>query len=112
MSLYGMSLNAVSTVGPGTALAFDVPRQTISMSASSVNVSSCTVALQGSLDGINWYPLSSVNLTGGGSNGATANGVCVSTSTPALYVRANLTAIVGNGFVPFNVSAVIAASLD
>jgi len=101
MALSGQSLNAVTATGPGAALAFDEPKSSISMHVTSTgSPSTITVALEYSIDGINWFLARVVSAT----SGTTVN----DGYGPALFARANLTALSG-GTLP-TVTAWLAAA--
>jgi len=100
MALSLVSLNAVTSTGPGGVLTFHEPKSNVSMQVIVTgSPSECVVDLQGSLDGSNFFGMSSV-LTGSPS--------CALAAFPILYLRASLRTLSG-GSSP-TVTAIVAAA--
>lgn len=59
MSLSGKSLNAATSVGPGTPISPDTPKQTATMTVSTTGTPTYSIALEGSVDGESWFTLNS-----------------------------------------------------
>jgi hypothetical protein len=96
-----ISLNAISAVGPGTALDGIVCRNAaIMVVTSSAGVSAGSVQLQGSLDGTNWYSLGSAVTT---STASTTFAPVVVTGAFTRYVRANIATAITGGTVTVTV---------
>jgi hypothetical protein len=94
------SLTAVSATGGGTALDGLAGRTTAVIAVTtSAGVSAGSVALQGSLDGTNWYALGSAVTT---SAASTTTAVIV-TGTAARFVRANAATTITGGTVSASV---------
>jgi hypothetical protein len=94
------SLTAVSATGGGTALDGLAVRTTAVLSVTtSAGVSAGSVALQGSLDGTNWYALGSPVTT---SAASTTTAVIVA-GTAARFARANVATTITGGTVSASV---------
>lgn len=87
MSLWVESIKAATTLGPGVSLRFDIPRWFLGIFITATG-SPTTVdgSLEGSIDGVTWFQLSNASLT------SPAIGV---SGPPVLFLRANVTNIVG-----------------
>ncbi len=101
MALSLVSLDAVTTTGPGAAIAFHEPKSNLSMQVIMTGEpSSYVVYLEASLDGVNFVKLTAVSPT----NSQLINFA----SCPALYLRANL-AVLSGGTSP-TCTAIVAAA--
>jgi hypothetical protein len=87
MALSGISLNAVTVTGAGSALMFDEPKASHTMFVLTTgSPSTVTVFLEGTPDGVNWFEISSITNTSLLNIGA---------NWPLAGVRANLTVLSG-----------------
>jgi hypothetical protein len=104
MALVGISLNAVTAVGAGTAIMFDTPKSDASIQVQTTgSPTDVEINIEGTLDGVHFDRLG-VWATGGGGPG----NIIGSTGKPVLGVRANLTTLTG-GTSP-TVTATVAAA--
>jgi hypothetical protein len=95
-----VSFTAKSTTGAGTALdGLSVRSAAVLVVSTSAGVSAGSVALQGSLDGTNWFSLGSAVTT---SAASTTTQVVVS-SAFSRYVRANVATAITGGTVTASV---------
>jgi len=109
---FGASLSAAAVNGPGSVLSFDgqLPIRAWALQLSSNGtITTATVAVEGSLDGSTWFP---VSVTKADTGAATANvnyaagGAALyfasAAGTALRYLRANLSALTGGGSVTAN----------
>ena len=83
MSLSGVSLNAVTAPGAGSAIMFDTPKSVVSLIATATGgPTDIDISLQGTIDGTNWVNL--VNSPTG------TNKIIGSTDRAVLGIRAFL----------------------
>ena len=95
-----VSFTSKSTTGAGTALdGLAVRANAVMVVTSSAGVSAGSVALQGSLDNVNWFSLGSAVTT---SAASTTTPVVV-TGAYARYVRANVATAITGGTVTASV---------
>lgn len=95
------SLNAVTATGAGGELDLKVVRGKFGLQVTHTGApTACVVALQGTIDGTNWFTLGSWSTL-------TSGDIVFITDKPVLKVRANLTTLTG-GASP-TVSAWVAA---
>jgi hypothetical protein len=84
-----VSLNAATAIGPGSVIVFSGPQTTVSMQVTFTGApTTLTVVMEGSLDGVNFTTL-------GTATNPTNNAIVTSTTTEALYARANMTVLTG-----------------
>ena len=82
------SLDAATATGAGTAFELRAPCRTYTMNKTVAGTfSALVVALEGSLDNVNWYTL--------GTDNTTAAGATFVVDKPAKFVRANCTTFTG-----------------
>ena len=100
MSLSGQSLNAATITGAGTSILFDVPHSSHSLIVEVTgSPDACTVHLEGTIDGVNWFGVAQVTISSLITNVG---------NFPVMGTRANLVSLSG-GSSP-TVSAWIAAA--
>jgi hypothetical protein len=104
MALSGVSLNAATALGPGSAVVFDTPKTGVSFQIVPAGNSTFVVGLEGSLDGINFTNIGETSPAGSASQIITYN------SGAIIAARANLISISG-GTNP-TVTVIIAAAAD
>lgn len=95
----GVSLNAATVTGAGDTVYFDEPKSTVSMQVHVTGSPTFFVALEGSVDGVNFHQFSGVGVN---------DGIYSLPDVALVAARANLTSLTG-GTAP-TVSASIAAA--
>ena len=90
------SLVGAAVTGPGNAWLSSKPRRIVSMQVSyPAGPSAVKVFLEGTIDGVNWFPLATFDT---GASGASGD-IVTSTTHAVVGVRANLDTLTGGGFV-------------
>lgn len=90
MALSGESLNSATATGPGTAIMFDEPKSVVAQITFAGSSSTFNVALEGTLDGVNWAVFHQFGTNVPGSYLISNSG-----DPPVMGVRANLTLAAG-----------------
>lgn len=86
------SLNAANATGAGSVVSFSRPRRNFSMQVSFTGGSpTVKVNLQGTIDGSNWFTITSFDTGAGGAN----NGIVSAVDVVVLAARANLETLSG-----------------
>lgn len=97
MALSGLSLDAAVAVGPGVPIYPDIPAFFAGIGFSTTGSPTIDLALEGTIDGVNWKTIAAVSAFGGtvGFVSGTSNAPPSSNAIPFVAFRANLTAISG-----------------
>jgi hypothetical protein len=100
MALVGKSLDAATGNATGSTVAFDTPKATVGMQVEWSGFTYFSVALEGSIDGVNFH-----SLVGTDSNGVPAGGFVSYSGVPVLYARAKIYYASGTGTLTATIAA-------